>query len=396
MRKLLLIGFIALCSACSLAPVHNSVITLDSHIDIPNDLGLGDADFSQDGPMQVDLPKMRAGGLDAGFFIVYVGQGAVSPQGYRDAYTAAQDKFAAIERMLATNTQTRLVRSPTELRAAVGEGKLAVAIGVENAYPLGANLEHLNEFYERGARYISLTHFGHNHFADSSVAKGEQAGVTEPHNEGISERGRALIELMNTLGIMVDVSHAAQSTTLQAAALSKTPLIASHSGVRALSDHPRNLSDEEIKAIAAGGGVIQLVAFDHYMRPVSAAEKSAVAAIKAELGFDRPDSYKTASQTDIQTLRQGLQALDAQWPRASIKTLVDHIDYVVNLVGIEHAGISSDFGGGGGVEGWDSIEYTPRVTAELERRGYSRSDIEKIWSGNLLRVWQEAENFSQQ
>lgn len=368
--------------------IHQRLLTLDSHIDIPTSLGTEAADPTIDGPMQVDFPKMRAGGLDAGFFIVYVAQGPLNDAGYQVAYEEAQAKFTAIERMLSANPDTiSLVTSPDELRQAVSEGRLAAAIGVENAFSLGQELQHLEEFYKRGARYISLTHFGHNHFGDSSKAQGEQAGVAEPENSGLSELGRALITRMNQLGIMVDVSHTAKSTTLASVAASSAPVIASHSGVKALFDHPRNLSDEEIKAIADGGGVVQLVAFDSYLRELSPENIAAINKLREARGFTSPDWYKQASQAQIGEFRQAVASLNEQFPRASVATLVDHIDYVVQLVGIDHAGIASDFGGGGGIEGWDHIGQSALVTEELLFRGYTEEEIEKIWSGNLLRVW---------
>lgn len=377
---------------CTGTNFHRQLLTIDSHIDIPISLGLADADPRIDGPMQVDIPKMQAGGIDAGFFIVYVSQGPLSVAGYNAAYVAAKAKFTAIERMINHSDVMQRVQSPAELKQAVANGRLAVAIGVENAYPLGPDLRYLDEFYARGARYISLTHFGHNHVADSSLAKGEQQGVAEPVYAGLGDLGHALIARLNELGIMVDVSHASNAATLQAAQVSNTPIIASHSGVAALAPHHRNLSDEAIKAIANGGGVIQLVAYDHYLRTVSQEELARTGDIKAALGFSDSKSYSLATQTQLQALRLELQALDKQWPRASVATLVDHIDYVVRLVGIGHAGIASDFGGGGGVKDWDSADTSAAVTAELMARGYGADDIQKIWGGNLLRVWQAVED----
>ena len=377
------------------ADIHQAVITVDTHIDIPVSLGTPEADFRQPGPMQVDLPKMVSGGLDAGFFIVYVGQGPLNEAGYSEAYAEAKRKFAAIERTLANSPEALvLARTPGELTAAVAAGKQAVAIGVENAYPLGKDYRHLQEFYDRGARYISLTHFGHNHFGDSSAAKGEQGGVAEPQSHGLSETGLSLIDEMNRLGMMVDVSHTSKESTLAAVARSKTPVIASHSGVKALFDHPRNLSDEEIKAIAGKGGVVQIVAFDSYMREVSEVNKAAVAAIREDMGLTAKDWYKTASQATIGEFRQAVAALNSQFPRANVATLVDGIDYVVQLVGIDHVGIASDFGGGGGVQGWDSIDHSLAVTEELVARGYSYAQIEQIWGANLLRVWQAATDYA--
>lgn len=382
-------------SASGFKHIHQSLLTLDTHVDVPITLGLYDAKPSVFSPMQVDIPSMKQGGLDAAFFIVYVAQGPVSDTGYKIAYQAALAKFTAIERMLANNPDTiELVTSPKALRRASARGKVAAAIGVENAFSLGPNFEHLEEFYERGARYISLTHFGNNHFGDSSVAKGPQSGVTEPVHGGLSALGRELITKMNTFGIMVDVSHTSKQSTLDAVRHSKTPVIASHSGVKALYDHPRNLSDDEILAIAKSGGVVQLVAFDRYMRPVSLEEKAAIEELKKTLGLDTPDWYKTATQTDIDKFRRASAALNERFPRTTVSDFVDHIEYVVKLVGIDHAGVSSDFGGGGGVRGWDYIIDTPVVTLELLERGFTAQQIEKIWSGNFLRVWQEVDDYA--
>jgi membrane dipeptidase len=376
--------------------LHDEILTLDTHIDVPIELGLEDADPGVDGPMQVDLPKMREGGLDSGFFIVYVGQGAMTDEGYADAYSKAQDKFTAIERMLDMYPdQIQLATTPDQLESIVSQGKLAAAIGVENAYPLGPDLAHLQEFYDRGARYASLTHFGHNHFADSSVGRGEHDGIPEPVNSGISDLGYQLIDELNRLGIMVDISHTSPETTIQAAEYSKAPIIASHSGVRALYDHPRNMNDEEIRVVAEKGGVIQLVAFDSYMRSVSEEELQALAAIRADMGLTG-DNWRSRMTQELEgELRQRAARLHAKFPRATVAMLVDHIDYIVNLVGVDHAGISSDFGGGGGIHGWDHAGQTPAITEELLSRGYSEEDIAKIWSGNLLRVWRVAEQAAQ-
>jgi membrane dipeptidase len=342
--------------------------------------------------MQVDIPKMRQGGVDAAFFIVYVGQGTLDAGGYAEALRRAGDKFDAIERTLARYPdQVKLATSPGAVRAIVDSGRLALAIGVENAYSLGAELEQLESFYRRGVRYVSLTHVGHNAFAGSSMVRSDGGWEGAQDAPGLTDIGRRLVRELNRFGIMVDVSHASTAATLEAAALSTAPVIASHSGARAVFDHPRNLSDREIIAIADAGGVVQLVAFDSYMRHVSEENLSAVAAIRSELGLEGKDWYLRATEEQLGELRRRINALDARWPRATVATLVDHIDHVVGLVGIDHAGIASDFGGGGGVEGWDHAGETGAVTLELQRRGYTEEQIAKIWGGNLLRVWGEVE-----
>ncbi len=376
--------------------IHQAITTIDTHIDVPVTLGTSLANSSVLSPMQVDIPKMRDGGLDVGFFIVYVAQGPVSDTGYVQAYSQAQQKFNAIERMVRKNPDNMvLARNPEELKSAVDAGKLVAVVGVENAFPLGNHFEHLQEFYDRGARYISLTHFGHNHFADSSVAKGAQADVEEPINNGLSDIGRDLIASMNRLGIMVDISHTSKESTLEAVEMSQVPVIASHSGVKALFDHPRNLTDEEIKAIAERDGVIQLVAFDSYMRTVTKEEKAEIANIRAAMGFEGSDWYKKATQEQLQEFRTRVANLNDRWVRSTVADFVDQIDYVAKLVGVEHAGIASDFGGGGGIQGWDDISQARAITEELLNRGYSTAEIELVWSGNLLRVWSQVDAYAQ-
>jgi len=261
-------------------------------------------------------------------------------------------------------------------------------IGVENGYQLGANLEHVQEYYDRGARYMSLTHMGNTQLADSS---GGGRGAPDPEYGGLSKLGKKAIRQMNKLGVMVDVSHASKDATLQAIRTSKAPVIASHSALRAFRDLPRNISDDEVRAIAAKDGVVQLVAFDAYIRAIPAEKQTAMAEIREEMGLNSREAMRAATPKQWADLRSRVRELDAVWPRSSISDMVDQIDYAVELVGIDHVGISSDFGGGGGIEGWDSADQTFNVTLEMVRRGYSLDDIDKIWSGNLLRVWRAVE-----
>lgn len=368
------------------ASLHREVATIDAHVDIPNRLGFGDADPVRPGPMQYDLPKMAAGGIDGAFFIVYTRQGELTNPGYMKAFLTAMQKLDAIERMTyRSGGRMALARSPEDFEANLAAGRLSAMIGVENGYPLGADLQHLPVFISRGASYISLTHDGNNQLGTSARPREHETG----EDTGLTATGRKLIEQLNGYGVMIDVSHASDNTTLQAAALSRAPLLASHSSAAAVFDHPRNLSDAEIRAIAATGGVVQVVAFDSYLRAITDDNRAASLALMEAAGFDGPDWYNRSSQTDIAALREQVNALDATWPRATVATLVDHIDHVVDLVGIDHVGIASDFGGGGGVAGWDDASESVAVTRELLRRGYSAQDIGKIWGGNLLRAWRE-------
>jgi membrane dipeptidase len=376
--------------------IHDRVITLDTHVDINVANFTPERNYTQDLPTQVTLPKMFAGGLDAAFFIVYVGQGDLTPAGYDDAYKQAIAKFDAIHRLTKEIAPDRIELA---LRAAdvpriAKAGKKVALIGVENAYPLGTDLGRIKEFYDRGGRYISLAHNGHSQFADSNT--GERDGKWL-HN-GLSDLGRKAIAEMNRLGIMVDISHPSKQSNMQTLALSKAPVIASHSSARALANHSRNLDDEELQALRKNGGVVQTVAFNGYVKiaPEPSAERTAaVTALRKEFGLPAGGGFGAAAAlgklpADRRAeYEKRMAMLDFKMPpppRASVRDFVTHIDYLVNLIGIDHVGISSDFDGGGGVEGWSDASETFNVTLELVRRGYSEEQIAKLWSGNLLRV----------
>jgi len=372
----------------SLESFHQSLTTIDTHVDIPSNLGSSDADPGKPSPMQYDLNKMQRGYIDGAFFIVYVPQGELTESGYQTAYQKASLKFDGIEKMVARNPERiGMALSSKMFRRNLAAGRHSAMIGVENAYPLGADLERLDEFYARGARYISITHEGNNQLGASS-----KPGKSDPPEDtGLSPLGQELIIRLNDLGVMIDVSHASKKSTLQATKLSRAPVIASHSGAAAVFNHSRNLSDDEIESIANTGGIIQVVAFDRYMREISADNQARIYALLQAAGYDGPGWFGRVTQSEIAQLRDQVNALDTTWPRATVADLVDHIDHIVTLVGVDHVGLASDFGGGGGVKGWDHAGDSATVTEELVNRGYSKGDIQKIWGDNLLRVWQEVE-----
>ena len=410
MRRILLLGLLAVAWVSPLAgqqapdaalvararAIHDRVIALDTHDDInPRDFTT-ERNYTQRLENQVNLPKMKEGGLDASFFIVYVGQGPLTTDGYAQAYRQAVEKFDAIHRLTTeiAPDQIELARTAADVRRIAGSGKKVALIGVENAYPLGTDLSRVKEFYDRGGRYMSLAHNGHSQFADSNT--GERDGQWM-HN-GLSELGRQVIIELNRWGMMVDVSHPSKQANLQAIALSRAPVIASHSAARALADHSRNIDDEQLMALKKNGGVIQTVAFDSYVKvkpPESPERVAAVAALRKEFGLEgggrSAGGLPEARGTEF---RVRMAALDEQYPpppMATVRDFVDHIDYLVKKIGIDHVGISSDFDGGGGVKGWSGADETFNVTLELVRRGYSEAQIGKIWSGNLLRVMDEVQ-----
>lgn len=380
------------------ARIHASVITIDTHVDIPSTFATEIYDPGKPGayPVQVDLPRMREGGLDAVFFVVYAGQGARDDAGHAGAAAEAFAKFAAIRRMTDNlyPDEIGLARSSADIRRLHGEGKRVALIGIENAYVAGRSPELLDVYYGLGARYLGLVHNGHNDIADSALPQekfGDRTDEEGGEHGGLSALGRAMIARANDLGLMVDVSHASKAAALEAIELSRAPVIASHSAVHALAAHPRNMTDEELKALAAKGGVIQIVAFDAYLHEVPEEKVTARRELAASLGLTSLDAFFGASEETKRKFAEGVAALDVKWPRATVATLADHIDHAVNLIGIDHVGISSDFQGGGGIEGWSHAGETLNVTAELVRRGYTEEEIGKLWGENLMRVMDAAE-----
>ena len=385
--------------------IHDRVITLDTHDDISTSNFTDVRNYTMDLPSQVTLPKMKAGGLDVAWFVVYTGQGPLTEEGYAAAYENAIDKFDAIHRLVNEYAPDRieLALNSDDVRRIAASGKLVAMIGVENAYPLGADISRVEEFYARGARYMSLAHTRPSQLSDAH--SGENDG-NFLHN-GLSEMGREAVAEMNRLGIMIDISHPSKESILQTLELSRAPVVASHSSARALSDVSRNLDDELLHAVAENGGVVQTVALGSFVNTVKGAARreamdAAVAEIAAERGFevldraaigalpeDRRDGYR---QRMNRVRAAAAEQLAESGPgEVDVADFVDHIDYMVNLIGLEHVGISSDFDGGGGVAGWNDASETFNVTLELVRRGYTEEQIAMLWSGNLLRVLDEVQ-----
>jgi membrane dipeptidase len=444
--------------------IHERVMTLDTHNDISPNNFTAECNYTQDLGNQVNLPKMIKGGLDASFFIVYVGQDtgpdAFTPAGYDRAYRSAIEKFDAIHRLTDTIAPDKigLALTAADARKIYASGRKVAFIGVENGYPIGEDLAHVKEFYDRGARYMSLAHNGHSQLSDSNT--GERDGWKW---NGLSPLGKQVIAEMNRLGIMIDVSHPSKASMMQTLALTKAPIIASHSSVRTLANVSRNLDDEQLLALKKNGGVMQTVAFSSYVKVDSperiaaldalrkafnlpagapltagggrggrgaggaggrgaspcapaagqaargagaapgAAAGAPAAADAAGRGQGRGDAggrgnalaaLTALSDEQRADLEKKVAAVDATLPpagRATVKDFVDHIDYAVKLIGIDHVGISSDFDGGGGIDGWNGADETFNVTLELVRRGYTEPQIAKLWSGNLLRVLDEVQ-----
>ena len=346
MKNITTLFSIALMLLTSCNSPSNPIITIDRHDDINVANFTDSLNYTMNTDSQVNLPNMIAGGLDVAWFVVYTAQGELNDEGYAAAMDNAIDKFDAIDRLVNKYApdQIELALTSDDVRRIHAKGKKVAMIGVENAYPMGLDTSNVRKYWERGARYVSLSHNGHSQFSDSNTGEFDD---TVLHN-GLSDLGKEVVGLLNYYGLMIDISHPSKEAIRQMIELSKAPVIASHSSARALRDHPRNLDDEQLNWVKENGGVIQTTALGAFLT-------------------DRKD------------------------PPPNMDDFMDHIDYMVGKIGIDHVGISSDFDGGGGIVGWKDASETMNVTAALRERGYSESEIEKLWGANLLRVLDEVQ-----
>ena len=375
--------------------IRAEIITFDSHIDIPFDfMENSKHDPGDNSDMQVDIPKMQKGGMDAAFFVVYVPQGPLNEAGFKNAKELAEKKFKAIVNMTRSySSKITLALSPKDIYRAKENNLLSAAIGIENGYTIGEDISLIDYYYSLGARYMTLAHIGHNQISDSSIPSKRLNNSEKMHN-GISSFGRKVIKRMNNIGMMVDISHISEEAAFEAIQLSRSPVIASHSCAKSIADHPRNLSDDLILALASKGGVIQVVAFPNYVK-VDNSRFFAIMELGKEVAKIYGDRNFIPSMHAIKDeYTEGMKEINKRYPLPSVDDLIDHIDYIVELVGIDYVGISSDFGGGGILEGWIDASQTNFVTERLRKRGYSENDIKKIWGENILRVWREVEDIS--
>jgi membrane dipeptidase len=375
--------------------IHRRVLTVDTHCDTPLMFLRKDWDIGtyhqpgQRGSGCQDLPRMKEGGLDASFFAVFVGQGPRTDEGNAKAREQAVAILDAMDAIFAKYPERcGLALTPHDAKALEKKGKTAIFLGMENGYPLGHDITLLDYFYKRGVRYVTLAHTADNDICDSSTDR------RDPADRGLSDWGKKVVGRMNALGMMVDVSHISDRSFFDVLALSKAPVLASHSCARAVADHPRNLSDEMLLALKKNGGVIQLCILDEYVKqsPDSAERRQAFGEFFKKI----EDTYGGWSQVKDPEARakieQEYHALDERYPRPPVyvKDAVDHIDHIVKLIGIDHVGIGTDFDGGGGLADCSDVTQLKNFTIELVRRGYSEKDIAKIWGGNALRVMQRA------
>ena len=391
--------------------IHDRVITIDTHNDINPSNFSAERNYTMDLNTQVNIPKMESGGLDVSWMIVYVGQGPLNPDGYANAYDTAIAKFEAIHRLAEeiAPEQIEIAYTSEDVRRIAASGKKVAMIGIENAYPIGLDLSNIRKFQERGGRYMSLAHNGHNQLSDSNTGERDDIWM---HN-GLSDLGKQAVAEMNRWGIMVDISHPSKEAIMQMIELSKAPVMASHSSARSLNDVSRNLDDEQLRAVQANGGVVQTVAFSSYVdSDKNTRNREALTALQqevaSELGIELLDrsamrSMSAEERSSYATKMEAVNELTApriseevnsDAPPVDVADFVNHIDYLVDLIGIDHVGISSDFDGGGGVEGWNDASETFAVTLELVQRGYTEADIAKLWGENLLRVLDEVQRIA--
>lgn len=370
--------------------IHESVLTVDSHCDTPLMMMRGEWDIGvrhesgQRRRGKIDLPRMREGGLDAAFFAVFVGQGERTPQGYEKARERAQELLSLIHKMGQDYPDlVELATTPEDAYRLERERKRAVFIGMENGYPIGQDLSLISKYFKQGILYITLCHSQDNDICDSSTDR------RNPEDNGLSEFGKQVVAECNRLGIMIDLSHASDKSFFDVLDVTRTPVVASHSSVRALCDHPRNLSDEMLKALAANGGVIQICFVSSFLKePIPNPERDkALAELRRKYG----SWSDIKDEAQMERMRQEYEKINDEYPedRATVEEIVNHIDYVVRLVGVDHVGFGTDFDGGGDVEGCNDVSQMPEITKELFRRGYTEEEIEKIWGGNFMRVFKK-------
>lgn len=372
--------------------IHKKALTVDTHCDTPMNLLDGNFDIGiKNKPPQnrVDFPRMKEGGLDAMFFAAFTGQKPRTPENIAEAYKTANEMIEATKAAcLKYSNLAEVAYQADDAAHLEKQGKLAVYIGMENGFPLGTDISRVKEFYDKGVRYITLCHSYNNDICDSSSDK------KGPEHNGLSSFGKQVVKEMNRLGIMVDVSHISDKSFFDVIETSSVPVIASHSSVRAIAHHNRNMTDEMIKVLAKNGGVIQICLLDDYVKDP---DTTSVYYQKRKEFYSNYEA-RSASMTDEQKkeLRKEWRALSEKYPKPlpTVSDYVDHIDYVKKLVGIDYVGIGSDFDGGGGLEDCADVSQFPNITAEMLRRGYTAEEIEKVWGGNFFRVFKTVEQQS--
>ncbi|WP_217651604.1 dipeptidase [Mariniphaga anaerophila] len=372
--------------------IHSKALTVDTHVDTPMALLNNNFDVGKRNELpvsRVDFVRMKAGGLDAIFFAAFTGQRECTPEYTEQAYQKAHQMIDSTRAVCNRYRNiAELATSSADAKRLEKEGKRAIYIGMENGFPIGTDLPRVEEFYHCGVRYITLCHSKNNEICDSSTDNGG------PKHNGLSKFGEKVVEEMNRLGIMIDVSHISDKTFYDVIAKSNAPVIASHSSVRAIARHPRNMTDEMIKTLAANGGVIQICLLSDYVKDP---DTTAVSYQKMqELRRSYNTDFESMTNEEKDEYRKRRREIRTKYPRKlpTVADLVDHIDYVKQLVGIDYVGIGSDFDGGGGLSDCEDVSQFPNITREMLKRGYTEKEIKKVWGGNFFRVFSEVESLA--
>ena len=368
--------------------IHNDFLTVDTHCDTPMSMVESGFDLGEKHDNGcVDFPRMKEGGLDAEFFAVFIAQGDRNDSVYNKVHTQALEVFDVIHKNVGNNSSlAEIALTPDDAYRLKRSGKIAAFIGIENGYTVGKDITKLKQYYDLGARYITLCHSGNNDICDSS------SDPVGPENDGLSGFGTEVVKEMNRLGMMVDVSHASDKSFYDIIKASVAPVIASHSSCRSLCSSPRNLTDDMLLALKNNRGVIQICILSGYLKtPEPNPELDAkLIEIRAKYG-----DFNTLTPEQKKSYRAERWEITNKFRKlATVADIVDHIDHVVQVIGIDYVGIGTDFDGGGGVDGCRSVVEMKNITVELLRRGYKKSDIGKIWGGNIMRVFSEVERIA--
>lgn len=370
--------------------LHQKFLTVDTHCDTPLNLMGDDFELGEKNELGcVDFPRMVEGGLDAEFFAVFIVQGPRNDSAFNEAHRTTLEILDTIYNNIERNASlAELAYSPEDAFRIKREKKRAIFIGLENGYPIGTDLGRVRHYYDLGARYITLCHSGNNDICDSST------DPNGPENNGLSPFGEEVVKEMNRLGMMVDVSHISDKSFYDVIAVSEAPVIASHSSCRALCSSPRNLSDDMLQALKANGGVIQICILSNYIKTP---EPNPELEYNLSELVERYGDPANLPEEDIENYKKERREIYDKYRRlATVSDVVDHIDHAVQIIGINHVGIGTDFDGGGGVEGCRSVAEMKNITIEMLRRGYTRQEIKKIWSGNLIEVFNEVQALAKQ
>ena len=369
--------------------VHRNALTIDAHVEIPGNYATSEVDPITDNDFQVDFPKLRAGELEAVFLVIDPNRNVLDANDTVGMQAATIRGLEAINRLAEEMhpSEIEIARSVDEIERIVDSGKFAASIGIENGLVVGEEIGLIETYFEYGGRYMALPHDFHVEPFDVEDVCGDDFD-----GKGVAPLAPSIIDEMNRLGMAVDISHLSRTAMLEAVSLSQAPVIASNSAIRKLRNHSWNLDDDQLIALRENGGVVQVVAFGALLTDDAALRRREYNNIRGAFGMIPGQQPEELGAEPYEDYIGRMEALDDRYPAATVSDFVDHIDYAVGLIGIDHVGISSDFDGGGGISGWNHAGETLNVTVELIRRGYSESEIAKLWGGNLLRVLREVES----